>query len=96
MEDSRYVIERKIMHIDQILETYAPFIGNKASQIKEIQKHPYYFNTHDYNRVKLTSFWNNDTITEFLNSNTVNGVSSTNLPTDFNLYYKNFLTIDYK
>lgn len=96
IESSRYVIERKIMHLDDILQEYAPFIWNKSDAIKEAQKNPYYFNTHDYNRVKLTSFWNNDTISDFINSNPVTGTSSTNLPNDFNIYYKNFLTIDYK
>jgi len=96
VESSRYIIERKIMHIDDILQEYSPFIGEKAAAIKEAQKNPYYFNTHDYNRVKLTSFWNNDTISDFINSNPVTGTSSTNLPNDFNIYYKNFLTIDYK
>lgn len=96
VESSRYVIERKIMHLDDILQEYSPFIGNKAEAVKNAQKNPYYFNTHDYNRVKLTSFWNNDTISDFINSNPVTGTSSTNLPNDFNIYYKNFLTIDYK
>mgnify|MGYP003402881101 CR=1 FL=1 len=96
VESSRYVIERRIMHINDILQEYAPFIGDKANAIREAQKNPYYFNTHDYNRVKLTSFWNNETIADFINSNPVTWTSSTNLPSDFNIYYKNFLTIDYK
>ena len=96
IQESRYVIERKIMHIDEIVRDYKPFIGNKAAAIKEAQKSPYYFNTHDYNRVKLMSFWNNETLNELMQSNPITGSRNTNLPSEFNIYYKNFLTIDYK
>lgn len=96
IEDSRYVIERKIMHYDEIVKVYKPFIGDKSAKIKEAQQSPYYFNTHDYNRVKLMSFWNNETLNEMMQSNPLTGTRNTNLPSEFNIYYKNFLTIDYK
>jgi len=96
IQASKYVIERKIMHIDDIVREYRPYIGDKESKIREAQKNPYYMNTHDYNRVKLSAFWNNTVMNDFANSNPVTGSTTTSLPEQFNLYYKNFLTIDYK
>lgn len=96
IQESRYVIERKIMHKDDIIRDYKPFIGDKSAKIDEVQKSPYYFNTHDYNRIKLMSFWNNETLNELMQSNPITGSRNTNLPSEFNIYYKNFLTIDYK
>lgn len=74
IEESPYAIERKILHIDAIMDMYAPFIGNKRAAILEAQKTPFYMDSHDYNRVKLMAFWNNNTTQSFLQENDGGGI----------------------
>ncbi len=88
MEDSRYIIERKIMHEKDMLEQYNVFVPNLKNQLDNRTTSPYYFFQYDFNRVKYLAFWNQEPIAQYINGTT--------LQNDYSIYWKNYLNIDYK
>jgi len=88
VEDSRYIIERKIMYKTDLYKQYNVFVPNIKSILDNREDSPYYFFAYDFNRVKYMAFWNKDTIKKFMQ----NGV----LTDDFTIFYKNYLTIDFQ
>ena len=85
-EESQYVIERSIVHKKDILARYGVLgIKDLEGKIMRAQENPVYFSTLDNNRVKLTAFWNEESFREELKTSS----------DAFDVYYKNFLTLDY-
>lgn len=85
-EESQYVIERSIVHKKDILARYGVLgIEDLEGKITRAQENPVYFSTLDNNRVKLTAFWNEESFREELRTSS----------DAFDVYYKNFLTLDY-
>lgn len=88
MEDSRYILERKIMHDKDIIEQYSVFIPDIKDKIANPKESPYYFFAYDFNRIKYLAFWNKDPIKQFMQFSTIEN--------DYTLFWKNYLTIDFK
>lgn len=88
MEDSRYVLERKIMHQKDMYEQYTVFVPDLQKRIENRTTSPYYFFQYDFNRIKYLAFWNQEPIQTL-----INGTSMSN---DYTIFWKNYLTIDFK
>lgn len=92
MEDSKYVMYRKIMHKKDIIKMYRPFVQNIEWKITDSLKNPWYFFQYDFNRIKFLSFWNQELIQKFVQTTSSSWVISS----DFNIFYKNYLTFDFE
>ena len=94
VEESRYVINRKIMYKDKIIARYKPFIPDIEEQIGAAAQRPFRFWNYDFSRVKYLAFFNQTQIDEFTvgRINSVHGQSTDEL----DVYYKNYLTINYE
>ena len=85
-EDSPWVIERKIVSLENVRKYYSNFIPNVESKIKTAIDFPMYFSNYDYNKIKHMLFWNRDYVTRYIRDNT----------TDLDNFTRNYLSIDYK
>jgi hypothetical protein len=65
-EDSRYIIERKIMYKTELYKQYKVFVPDIEAKVAAREDSPYYFFAYDFNRVKYMAFWNKDTIKKFM------------------------------
>jgi hypothetical protein len=92
--ESPYKIERKIMFQDQILEQYGTIVGREALRkgMVDAAKNPFYVFMHDFNRVKWMSFWNRARLDSYPDSAVTFDTAYTR---DFDISWKNNLTIDY-
>jgi len=95
LEDSRYVIERNIMHTDDIVKTFEPFVSDLRTKCELYAKNPYYFFSYDFDRIKYLSFWN-DQLVRAKNQMPETALFPNAANFDFNVYYKNFLTPHYE
>ena len=93
--DSHYIIERKVLHKKDILKRYSVYIDNIEDKLKKYQAQPYYFDTDDYSRVKVMSFWDSDfkrdSFLEDLGRTGTFGLSA-----QADMYTKNFFTINFE
>ena len=101
IDDSKFVIERNILTRKEIVNRFKKMIPNieEITMRTEPDKNgkskvsPYYLYSYDFNRVKYLAFWNDQVV----RGPAFNAIDSTNThwDFDFNLYYKNFLTVNY-
>lgn len=85
-EDSPWVIERKIVSLENVRKYYSNFIPNIEGKLKTAIDFPMYFSNYDYNKIKHMLFWNRDYVTRYIRDNT----------TDLDNFTRNYLSIDYK
>ena len=88
MEDSRYIIERKIMHQKDIIEQYRVFVPEIEKLCLAPKESAYYFFQYDFNRIKYLAFWNREPIKAFMQFGTIEN--------DYTIFWKNYLTVDFK
>lgn len=84
-EDSPYVIERKILSVDNVRKYYSSIIKDVNKKIDNAIAHPEYFSSYDYNKIKHTLFRSKDYITKYINENN----------TDMDTFTRNYLTVSY-
>lgn len=95
LKESRYVIERTIMHREDLVKQFGPFVADIKTKCEQFAKSPYYFFSYDFDRVKYLSFWN-DQLVRAKNQMPETALFPNAANFDFNVYYKNFLTPNYE
>ena len=95
LEDSLYVIQRKVMHRKDIVKMYGNFIDDLEKKCEICATNPYYFASYDYSRIKYLAYYNDDYINEVMIGETATSETVSTIQ-DFTLYYKNYLTVNYE
>lgn len=95
IEASRYVIERNIMHRDDLVRNYSAFVSDLEAKAVAFARNPYYFFSYDFERVKYLAFWNDQLVSNNLTL-PQSGLFPNDANFDFSTYYKNFLTPHYE
>jgi len=94
IETSRYVVSRKIMYKSAIIKRYKAYIPDIEDQIGYAQIRPFRFWAYDFSRVKYLAFYGQMPVNE-QNVGRLN-TANNQLTDDLNVYYKNYLTINYE
>ena len=93
MEDSLYIVYRKIMHKKDIVKRYSNYRSDIASFVDSANAHPTRWFSYDFNRVKYLAFFNQTKVNEFMATVNASGPAQT---TDaFDIWFRNFATVDY-
>jgi len=87
MEDSHFVCVRRLLNKNQFIKKYNSRIENIETKVATAIAKPRYFSTMDYWKIKHSIFWSKDTI---------NGLIDSNWTNEFDIWKKNYLTVDYK
>ena len=85
-EDSPYIIERKIVSIDNVKKYYTSIVPGIDAKINYALTYPLYFSNYDYNKIKHTLFWNRDYIQKYIRENN----------TDLDTFTRNYLSVWYE
>ena len=87
MENSHFVCVRRLMTKRSFVKRYGRRIDWLKAKMVPAIKEPRYFSTYDYDKIKHSIFWSEETIWSFMNTQTVN---------DFDIWRKNYLSINYE